>query len=176
MTKANKEKQELTEEKKILDTALNDEKAATLKRLVALENEKNIAVAERDKNEAKIQVAEGKARVLALAIEEVHKRLSVLQTAIDSMRNDIKVTVDQRDTLQTNLLKTTDDLQNAVIERAKLEKLGAQLAAQIVKLKELLAYAKVSPNDMAKIPPAGSGRRSHRRPASRRGGNIGRRR
>ena len=83
---------------------------ADAKRLVALEKRENIAVAERDTNEDKIQVEEGKARVLALAIQEVHKRLSVLQTAIDGMRNDIKVTVDRTHTLQTDLVKTTDDL------------------------------------------------------------------
>jgi len=153
LTAANKDKKNLEEEKVSLDTALKDEKARTLKRLVALENEKNLAVAERDANAAKIQEAEDKARRLVLAIEGANKNLAVLQTAIDGMRKDIKVTVDERNSLESKLVNTTDDLQNAVNERAKLEKLGAQLAAQINQLKQLAQYFKLTQNSMAKTPP-----------------------
>ncbi len=52
------------------------------------------------------------------------------------MRNDIKVTVDERNKPQKNLVDTTDCLMNAVAERKRLEKLQRELAAQIIKLKD----------------------------------------
>ncbi len=92
---------------------------------------------------------------MTVAIQEVHKRLSVLQTTIDSLRETNKVTLEERNTLQTNLLKATDDLQNALNEKLRLEKLGAQLAAQIVKLKELISVTHVTWNDLLKYAPTG---------------------
>ncbi len=123
LNEAKAEKQKAEDEKKILENAAKEEQDRTRRRLTALENERNLAIAERDRDEAKIQAAESDARKLVLVIEGASKNLGVLQTAIDSMRNDIKVTVDERNTLATKLLNTTDDLQNAVNERAKLEKL-----------------------------------------------------
>ena len=153
LTSANQQQQVLSEEKKSLETALNDEKERTKKRLIALEQEKKDAIAQRDSDEAKIQIEEGKSRVLAQAIQEVHKRLSVLQTAIDGMQKDIKVTVDERNSTQKKLVETTDLLMNAVAEKQKLEKLQRELAFQINKLKIALQVNK-APEDILKTPPA----------------------
>jgi len=155
LTEANKLKQDLLDEKKILETALNDEKARTQRRLIALEEQKKGVVSELDENQRKLQIEEGKSRVLALAIREVHQRLGVLQTAIDGMQKEIKIGVDERNSTQKTLLDTTDKLMNAVAERERLMKLQRELAAQSIKLKELLQYAKVSENDKAKNPPEG---------------------
>jgi hypothetical protein len=79
----------------------------------------------------------------------------VLQTAIDGMRSDIKVAVDERNATQKKLVDVTDDLMNAVAERDKLEKLQRQLADQITKLKAMLAYANFTLGDMQKYAPPG---------------------
>ncbi|MEI8373019.1 MAG: hypothetical protein WCJ35_09340 [Planctomycetota bacterium] len=141
---AKKLEQKLLDEKKNLETALNDEKARTQRRLIALEEQKKSAVAERDENERKLQIEEGKSRELALAISGVHQRLGVLQTAIDRMRDAIKTGVEERNSTQKVLLDTTDKLMNAVAERERLVKLGKELAAQSLKLKEALSFYKLS--------------------------------
>jgi hypothetical protein len=155
LTEANKEKQNLAEEKKNLETALNDEKERTKKRLIALEQEAKKVVAEKSELESKIQVEEGKSRVLALAIKETSQRIGVMQTEIEGMRNNIKVAVDERNDLQKNLVSKTDDLMNAVAERQKLEKLQRELALQVMKMKETLAHFKIDENFKATTPPAG---------------------
>ncbi len=156
LTDANKEKLALLEEQKNLQTALNDEKARTQRRLIALEQAKNEAIEERNKNENRIQLVEADARKLAQVIEGASKHLAVLQIAIDGMRDNYKLTVDERNKLQKALVDTNDKLMNAVAEQVRLDKLGRELAAQIIKLKELMAYAKVTPNDMLKTPPEGT--------------------
>ena len=83
--------------------------------------------------------------------------------------------MDERDSTQKKLVDTTDDLMNAVAERQKLEKLQRELAAQIMKLKEVLAVSKHADN-IVKTPPEGLEGEVTSRPAARRGGNIGRRR
>src|SRR5271157_3717174 len=133
LDEANKLNRELTDDKKILETALDNEKKDKRDRLTALENEKNIVVGERDDYDRRLQIVEGESQKLALAIKETSQRLGVLQTAIDGMRNDIKVAVDERNNTQKNLVDTTDKLMNAVAERERLEKLQRELLAQIVK-------------------------------------------
>ncbi|MGO9108993.1 MAG: hypothetical protein ACLP9L_07150 [Thermoguttaceae bacterium] len=155
LTAASKLNRELTDEKKVLETALENEKKDKRDRLTALENEKKIVVGERQDAEGKLQVEEGKSRVLALAIQETSKRLSVLQTAIDGMRNDIKVAVDERNGIHKNLVHTTDELMNAVAERDRLEKLQRELVTQIQRLNDLVKWAKITPTDLAMYPPEG---------------------
>ena len=145
LTAASKEKQDLTEEKKVLENALVDEKDRTRRRLTALEQEAKKVIADKSELESKIQVEEGKSRVLALAIKETSQRIGVMQTEIEGMRNNIKVAVDERNSTQKKLVDTTDDLMNAVAERQKLEKLQRELATQIMKMKEVLAYTKTAP-------------------------------
>ena len=152
---ANKEKQGLLDEKKILQTTLENERKDIQKRLIALEQAARDAIAERDKDENKIAAKDAEARRLTMTIDEIQKRLGVLQVAIDGMRTDIKVTVDERNKVQSELVDTTDKLMNSVAEREKLEKLQRQLVDQINKLKEMVQYAKITQSSLAKVPPEG---------------------
>ena len=138
LTKANKEKQDLIEEKKILETALDDEKKRDAEAADCPGASGKNASPPGTPWTTKILDEEDKSRELAMAIQEIHKKLGVLQTEIAGMRNDIKVTVDERNNAQKKLVDTTDQLMNAVAERQKLEKLERELAAQIIKLKEAL--------------------------------------
>jgi hypothetical protein len=52
-------------------------------------------------------------------------------------------------------VETTDKLNNAVAERERLEKLGTQLGAEILRLKTYLAYVGFTPGDLEKYPPPG---------------------
>ena len=155
LTAASKEKQDLTEEKKVLENALVDEKDRTRRRLTALEQEAKKVIADKSELESKIQVEEGKSRVLALAIKETSQRIGVMQTEIEGMRNNIKVAVDERNSTQKKLVDTTDDLMNAVAERQKLEKLQRELATQIMKMKEVLAYTKTALDNFKNASPEG---------------------
>jgi len=154
LTTANKERLDLTEEKKSLETALNDEKERTKRRLIALEAERKIVENDRNEKERKIEIKEGENRGLTAAIEATNLRLKAMETEIEGMRNNIKVAVDERISTQKKLVDTTDDLMNAVAERQKLEKLQRELVAQINKMKEDIEYAKVGANEKAKNPPA----------------------
>ena len=155
LAKAETLNNDLKKEKKDLETARDDERAKTRARLIALEQAAKDAKSAENEMESKLQVEEGKSRVLALAIQETSKRLGVLQTAIDGMRNDIKVAVDERNRTQKNLVDTTDQLMNAVAERGRLEQLQRTLGAQIQELNKLVQYAKITPSELAKYAPYG---------------------
>ncbi len=155
LAKAETANNDLKKEKKDLETARDDERAKTRSTLIALEQAAKDAKAAENDMESKLQVEEGKSRVLALAIQETSKRLGVLQTAIDGMRNDIKVAVDERNGTQKKLVDTTDQLMNAVAERDRLEKLQQALAAQILELNRLVKWAQITPNDLAQFAPSG---------------------
>ena len=152
LAKAETANNDLKKEKKNIETARDDERAKTRSALIALEQAAKDAKAAENDMESKLQVEEGKSRVLALAIQETSKRLGVLQTAIDGMRNDIKVAVDERNGTQKKLVDTTDQLMNAVAERDRLEKLQQALAAQILELNRLVKWAQITPNDLAQSP------------------------
>ena len=154
LTKANQEKQALIEEKKALETARDDEKKRVQNRITALEQAAKDAIAARNAMDTKILDAENKIRDLVMAIQGAQKNLGVLQTEIGGMRNDIKVTVDERNKAQKELVDTTDLLMNAVAERQKLEKLQRELVAQINQLKMVLTVNKVPPA-ILKVPPEG---------------------
>jgi hypothetical protein len=144
LTSANKQKAELTEQKKNLQTTLDNERKRTAERLVALADAARTAEKDKADLESKIQVEEGKVRMLVQGINEVHKRLTVLQATIDTMRSDIKVAVDQRNKTQADLTKTTDELMNAVAERGRVEKLERELSEQLIKAKEALQWNKTA--------------------------------
>jgi hypothetical protein len=122
---------------------------------VALDNEAKIAIADRIAKENALQEKVGEIAKLTVTIQETTQRIAVLQTAIDSMGKDIKVAVDERNAKQKELVNTTDQLMNAVAERQRLEKLGRELAAQNLKLKELLEYNKTA-MDKSAVPPPGT--------------------
>lgn len=151
----NKQHNEALEEQKRLQKNLDDEKAQIRSRIIALENEAKIAIADRDARRAELQSKENEAVKLSLAIQGAEEHLKVLQASVESMRKEINLTVDQRDLAQKQLVATTDDLNNAVAEKGRLDKLQRQLAEQIIKLKESLAYWKVTLNH-TKTPPVGA--------------------
>ena len=90
----------------------------------------------------------------AIAGEE--KNLTELLDQIKNLRDSIKQAETQRNNLQTQLVKATDDVNNKVAERQRLEKLNGELAAQILQLKNLVAWAHVTPADPTKSPPPGT--------------------
>ena len=78
----------------------------------------------------------------------------MLQTNIDRLQKDLKETVDDRNVVLSDLLKKTDDLQNMISEKERLDKSNLELTAQITKLQALIAYTKVSlVNVLPSLPP-----------------------
>ncbi len=152
---ANSQIQELKDEKKILEVKLLNEKDQLGKRLIALQQAAEKAVADKTEMAGELQKKENEGRVMVMTIQGISKTIDVLQTEIAGMRNDIKTAVEQRDATQTKLVKVTDDVTNAVAERDRLQKLGAELAAQKLKLEELLKYVKIPPNIKEISPPGG---------------------
>ena len=60
LTEANQQKKDLSDEKVILQTTLDNERKQIQKTLIALENEKKIVTADRDQKEQKLQLEEGR--------------------------------------------------------------------------------------------------------------------
>jgi len=156
LKEAKKVVQGLMDDKKVLETALAEEKDRTRRRLTALDEELRKVTEQRDASEARIKTVETDERKLAVVIEVANKNIGVLQTTVEGMQKDIKLAVDERNLTQKKLVDTTDLLNNAVAERERLEKLGAQLAAQIVKQKQLLDYSRVTLGDLEKYAPPGT--------------------
>ena len=153
---ANKLTIDLAKQKKDKENALAEEKEHEKDRLIALENEKRVAEGQRDDMQARVAALEKLNRDLVQATDDITKRIDVLQTTIDGMRSDIKLTVEQRNEMQKKVMEITDELNNAVADRIRLLKLQGELAHQIVKMREYLAYTKADlENYKAKSPPEG---------------------
>ena len=89
--------EDLTGEKKILETELAKQKDDLQKRIIALQEAANSAIAAQKVSEDKIQVEEHKSSASTpLAIQEVTKELNGMQVEIEGMRGAIKVAVDER--------------------------------------------------------------------------------
>ena len=153
LTQANQKAEDLKQEKANQDAAWRDEQARAEKRIAFLKEERQKVVEQQLKDQKEIDDWQRKARTLALAIQEVHKRLTVLQTGIDALQTDLKKTVDDRNVALSELVKKTDDVQNISNEKDRLDKLNREGAGLIIKLKQLIEITKVSFKDMLKLPP-----------------------
>ncbi len=154
LIKANQERQVLIEEKKSLENAREDERVRMRSRLTALERAAEKAIADRNEMEGKFLKVDEESRRLVMALQGAEKHLGVLQTEIDGMRNDIKLTVEERNKAQKDLVDATDALQNALNEVRRLEKLQRELVAQINQLKVVLQFNHIPPV-ILKTPPVG---------------------
>jgi chromosome segregation ATPase len=136
LAEAKKIIQDLKDENKIVEVTLDNERQAVRKRLIALDAAAKTAVAQKDASEVKIHAVETLERELAAKLKETNKNLAVMQTQIDGMRGDIKLAVDERNRAQKKLVDANDSLMNAVAELQRLQKLGEQLATEIIKIKQ----------------------------------------
>jgi len=155
LTKANGDRTALTEEKKSLENAIKDETERHKRVLIALAQQCKTLAADLDKKDKQLLDSEQKNREATASLGEATKRIGVMETENEGMRNNIKVARDDRDAIRKKLVDTTDDLMNAVAERKRLEKLQGELAAQVMKMKDAFEYLKFSENDKAKFAPEG---------------------
>ncbi len=157
MAKAESANNELKKEKKDLETARDDERAQTRARLIALEQAAKDAKTAEFKAENDLAAEQGKSQLLASAIRETSQTLGVLQTTLAGIRKDTQLAVEQRNATQKQLVDTTDQLMNAVADRDRVNKLQLSLVAEINRLNNLVKWAQIPPNAMAKSPPEGLG-------------------
>ena len=139
---AAKQKKDLEDEKKILETTLENERKQTRDRLIALEQAKNDAVAKSKDDDETIHLLETKSRTLAMAIDEVHKTLGVLQTEIEGLRMQKQLALDQRNDLETKLVAATDKVMTTVAERDRLEKLQRNWPPKSLSFSQLSAVTR----------------------------------
>ena len=138
LTEAKKLMQDLRDEKTILQTDLENEKVAMQKRTIALEQAAVVVARDRDASQAKLQAQVAANHSLAQSIQAVNENFGTLRTQIDLMRKEIDVAVEQRNQIQKKLMDATDLLNNTAAERERLEKLGTQLVAEVLKMKQLV--------------------------------------
>ncbi len=148
-------KQKLEGEKKTLEESNKLELDRRDKRAAALETQNQLLAQERKANDFKIVDLEKQVRDMVGAVKAVHLTLAELRVEADSMRKQIKDAELARNDSFTKLVAVTDQFHNAVTERLRLEKMNRGLSDEVVKLREALAYYKVSADGSYKdkVPP-----------------------
>jgi tRNA U34 5-carboxymethylaminomethyl modifying enzyme MnmG/GidA len=131
---AKKEKQQLVDEKKLLEAKIKDEQDRWVKRLAGLEQEKTDVIKVQEANAKRISDKEASMRDLVKTIESFHESIKSLHAETVAVRSETKAAIDQRRTTFEKVLQVSDDLLNAVTERLRLEKLGRELRAQLSKM------------------------------------------
>jgi len=112
---------DLAEENKKLETAVKDEKSRMQMQLVALEQAKEIALAERNKMHELLATEEANIRRFAKANDETAKRLDALQKAIDDSSKEIKAAIEERDDVMKKLIHMSHE---AIDREARYDRLA----------------------------------------------------
>jgi hypothetical protein len=131
---ANAEKKQLTDEKKHLEERIAEEKDRYVKRLAALEHEKNDLLAVRKANEDKLRGMEGEQVKLAIKIEQDHTDIKERHAESVTLRAETKKAIEDRRSAFLKVIGINDQLLNSVAERLRLTKLGNELRSQLAKM------------------------------------------
>jgi hypothetical protein len=106
-------------------------------------------------DQASILRLEGEKRGLVAEIKLAQQNLADLRGQTEAVELAVKDAELQRQKIWDQLVKTTNDVMVALAEIARADNRQVVLAEQAQKDKVLLQWAKVSPSDMPKEPPAG---------------------
>jgi hypothetical protein len=131
---ANAEKKKLTEEKKHLEDRILEEKDRYVKRLAALEREKNDLLKVRQAHEDELRGKEVALSKLVDNIEQNHQDVKSRHTETLTLRDETKKAIDDRRIAFMKVIAINDQLLNAVVERLRLTKLGNELRSQLMKM------------------------------------------
>ncbi len=131
---ADAEKKKLVDEKKHLEDRIVEEKDRYVKRLAALEHEKNHLLAVRNANNKELSDKEDALSKLVTMIDSNHKDVRSRHDDTVKLRNETKTAIDERRGIFAKVIAINDQLLNAVVERLRLAKLGTELRSQLMKL------------------------------------------
>ena len=131
---AKAEKELLEKEKKHLEERINEEKDRYVKRLAALEREKNDLLAVRNANNDELAKTERTLSDLVSNIDANHKDVNSRHAETVALRDETKKAVDARRGVFAKVVAINDQLLNAVVERLRLTKLGNELRSQLMKM------------------------------------------
>jgi chromosome segregation ATPase len=131
---ANAEKKQLDDEKKHLETRIVEEKDRYVKRLAALEHEKNDLLKVQDANNKELSAKEDALGKLVANIDSNHKDVQSRHAETIALRNETKKAIDDGRGIFLKVVAINDQLLNAVVERLRLTKLGTELRSQLMKM------------------------------------------
>ncbi len=131
---AKAEKEQLENEKKQLEARIVEEKDRYVKRLAALEHEKNELLAVRNANNDELAKKERALSELVSNIDANHKDVNSRHAETVTLRDETKKAIDERHAVFAKAVAINDQLLNAVVERLRLAKLGTELRSQLMKM------------------------------------------
>ena len=131
---AKKEKEQLVKEKDQLQLRIIEEKDRYVKRLAALEHEKNDLLAVRNANNDELAKKERTLSDLVTNIDSNHKDVKSRYAETITLRDETKKAIDERRGIFAKVIAINDQLLNAVVERLRLAKLGTELRSQLMKM------------------------------------------
>ena len=130
----NAEKKQLVDEKQHLETRIVEEKDRYVKRLAALEHEKNDLLAVRNANNKDLAEREKTLSDLVTNIDSNHKDVKSRHDETITLRAETKKAIVDRRDFFAKVVAINDQLLNAVVERLRLTKLGNELRSQLAKM------------------------------------------
>jgi tRNA U34 5-carboxymethylaminomethyl modifying enzyme MnmG/GidA len=131
---ANAEKKQLVDEKKHLEDRIVEEKDRYVKRLAALEREKNDLLKVRTANEEELHGKEVALSKLVDTIDQNHKDVQSRHAETLTLREETKKAIEERRSAFLKVVGINDQLLNAVVERLQLAKLGTELRSQLMRM------------------------------------------
>jgi hypothetical protein len=154
LDKANKENYDQQQAYKLLSEQRKDDNDRN-KKLIAELQFKNDALTKTNINvESEKNQAQDALRKFAADFKLVQQNLADLREEADSLRSQIKVAVDDRQKIYTNLVNTTTEKVNDDANITRLEQRLRDVVDKFQGIQQQLATAGIRPADMAKDPPA----------------------
>jgi hypothetical protein len=135
----------LEEEKRKVEAAKKEEKDACDKRLAALETANQDLAKQRDDNEKQVAKDREKEREQIGMATAAQKQLDDKMAEAEKLREQIATAENLRRAAFKDVVRITDDLNSAVNERIRLDKMNRELADQLAKARECLNYFKLDP-------------------------------
>ena len=155
LDKANKQIDELQQEKKRVEDARVDDATRYKNLIVKLENTNSNLAKTNEKQLADNLQLDKELRQAIVVVKSVNQNLEARVAEIDSVRKDPLVAAADRQQIYNTLIHTTDDAKTAQADKQRLEVLLRDLAEVAKKQKVALEYAKIRDADQFRTrPPA----------------------
>jgi chromosome segregation ATPase len=131
LEKAKKEYDELQAQKKKLEDQCKVEKERQDRALAALETERQRALQVRAADEQKVAALEKELGEVVSALQKQNETLAALRAETDQLRKNIAAAQADRKAQLQRLVELTDELNNAVVERMRLQAICEDLGKQL---------------------------------------------
>ena len=144
LTNARTENSDLTKKKKDIEEQRQIEKTRNEKVLAELETRNVELSKERAANEKRIADLETQVHDAVASMKATQDTLAALRLEADKLRDENKVARADRDAIFKKVVDVTDQVNNVVAERLRLEKTNRDLTEEFARARECLNYYKLN--------------------------------